>query len=98
MYFDIGLLAVTYSREKKMGKSSGKGLRKSGLAPPKSNKSIWIYAGRAKSRIHPSDGYRGDKSYQDFSKPGELCHALRLRRGYFLRDKQHTPAAAPALT
>lgn len=51
MYFDIGPLAVTYST--KTGKSSGKGLCKSGLAPPKSNKSIWIYAGRAESRIRP---------------------------------------------
>lgn len=52
MYFDIGPLTVTQSE--KRGKSSGKGLCKSGLALLKSNKSIWIYGGRAEERTHPS--------------------------------------------
>lgn len=51
MYFDIGPLTVTYS--KKLGKSSGKGLCKSGLALPKSNESICIYASGDERRIHP---------------------------------------------
>lgn len=48
MYSDTGTLTVTQSET---GQSSGKLLHKSGLAPPKSDESIWIYG--AESRTQP---------------------------------------------
>lgn len=52
MYSDTGTLTVLTVTQSETGQSSGKLLHKSGLAPPKSDESIWIYG--AESRTQPS--------------------------------------------
>lgn len=91
MYFDIGP-----PRAKKTGKSSGKGLCKSGLAPLKPNESIWIYAGGAERRIHPSVWRtQGRKELRGLQQTGGTLPRAATLKGLFPKGRAARAGGSP---